>query len=397
MANLNRHQLGYFAKRTVILPVIVGVALLVQNLLGPRLFAVAQEQQPQAPESTTRPLKYHLVDRVRNNNDFALLASWGIDTAVVDFKVGPQPDPPSVWDSVVNAAAAAGVNIVIWPDGHRGSDVSGCRWETPFDDGSIGGGTDYLVNIRAILDRYGNNPHVIGIVTAHESVWVSSSAQDRCSETIADMTAIKTQIHDYIDNTVHRDPNYPGFGVWNYIDNIYNMSNLVDYSPTQKNAQIQGIMDVAVLWQHCAGYPTYQGDGSACEGSGHYTALGGINYDRDLIANNGLEGIVDEAFLIQTFQQGTSGNYAGKFTLSELENYSCDFLNSDDLDGFGYYTWDEGWYTGNLKKFTSLQPAVPYITANCVNRSGVSPTPTAFPTGTPPYTPNHISLPLVIH
>lgn len=346
------------------------------------LAAVSVPVAKSKSQSPPRTLKYHIVDRVRNNNDFALLASWGIDTAVVDFKVGPQPDPPSVWDSVVNAAAAAGVKIVIWPDGHRGSDVSGCRWETPFDDGSIGGGADYLVNIRAILDRFGNNPNVIGIVTAHEAVWVSASAQDRCSETIADMTAIKTQIRDYIDNTVHRSPSYPHFGVWNYIDNIYNMSNLVDYSSSQRNAQIQGIMDVAVIWQHCAGYPTYSGDGSACEGPGQYTALGGINYDRNLIANNSLEGIVEEAFLIQTFNQGTTGSYAGKFTLSELQRYSCDFLNSNSLDGFGYYTWDEGWYTGNLKGYPDLQPGVSYINANCVNRSGVPPTPPNSPTPT---------------
>ena len=70
---------------------------------------------------------------------------------------------------------------------------------------------------------------------------------------------------------------------------------------------------------------------------------------------------------MQTFKQGSSGAYAGKFTLSELENYSCDFVNSGSLDGFGFYTWDEGWYTGNLKSFTDLQPAIPYIHSTCVH------------------------------
>jgi pectate lyase len=352
---------------------------------------------PQPTGTISRSMKYYLVDRVRSNSDFALLASWGINTAIVDFKVSPQSDSPSVWDGIVNAATNAGIKIVIWPDGHQGSDVSGCRWETPFDDDSIGGGSDYLINIKSILDRYGNNPNVIGIVTAHEPTSVESGSQDRCSENIADMTAIKTQIHNYIDNTIHRNSSYSPFKVWNYIDNIYKMSSLGGYSSTNKQAQIAGIMDVAVIWQHCAGYPTYQGDGTACEGSSQYTALGGLNYDRNLIKNNNLEGIVEEAFLIQTFHQGTSGDYAGKFTLTELQNYSSDFINSKNLDGFGYYTWDEGWYTGNLKKYTDLQPAVSYIYNNFIAITPVSPTVTQTPTFTPiptiPLTPTNTSIP----
>ena len=316
-----------------------------------------------------RATTYYVVDRVRSNTDFALLASWGINTAIVDFKVAPQSGTIAQWDSVVNAAAAAGIKIVIWPDGHQGSDVSGCRWETPFDKTDIGNGTDYIINVKPILDHFGNNPNVIGIVTAHEPVWIQNATTEAaCNENIAGMTIIKTQIHDYINNTVHRNASYAPFKVWNYIDNIYNISNLSDYNATNKAAQIEGIMDVAVIWQHCAGYPTYAGDGSACEGSGHYTALGGINYDRNtMIVPNGLEGKVEEVFIMQTFKQGSSGAYAGKFTLSELENYSCDFVNSGSLDGFGFYTWDEGWYTGNLKSFTDLQPAIPYIHSTCVH------------------------------
>jgi hypothetical protein len=164
-----------------------------QNKVHPPQNAKASEVLPtSAPISRlSRPMKYYLVDRVRSNSDFAWLASKGINTAIVDFKVGPISSSPEVWDSIVNAATSAKVKIVIWPDGHDGKDVSGCRWETPFDDTSIGNGTDYLLNIRAILNRYGNNPNVIGIVTAHEPVWVAAADQDRCSETIADMTMIK--------------------------------------------------------------------------------------------------------------------------------------------------------------------------------------------------------------
>ena len=322
-------------------------------------------QAPIQGRSTT----YYVVDRVRSNTDFALLASWGINTAIVDFKVAPQSGTIAQWDSVVNAAAAAGIKIVIWPDGHQGSDVGACRWETPFDKADINNGSDYIVNVKPILDHFGNNPNVIGIVTAHEPVWIQNATTEAaCNENIAGMTIIKTQIHDYINNTVHRNASYAPFKVWNYIDNIYNISNISDYNAANKAAQIAGIMDVAVIWQHCAGYPTYAGDGSACEGTGRYTALGGINYDRNtMIVPNGLEGKVEEVFIMQTFKQGSSGAYAGKFTLSELEKYSCDFVNSGSLDGFGFYTWDEGWYTGNLKSFTDLQPAIPYIHSTCVH------------------------------
>lgn len=340
---------------------------------------------PTVSAASTRPLKYYVVDRVRSNTDFATLASWGINTAIVDFKTD---GTTASWDSMINAAASAGINLVIWPDAHQGSDVAGCRWETPFDDGTTGGGTDYLVKIRALLTYAGNKPNVIGIVTAHEPVWVNATDQDRCSETVTDMTAIKTQIHEYINNTVKRNTSYAPFKVWNYIDNIYNMSNLKDYSTSNKAAQIQGIMDVAVIWQHCAGFPTNSGDGSACEGSGQYTALGGINADRALIQNNGLEGKVETVFISQTFSQGTNTtsshpDYAGKFTLEELEKYSCDWINTGALDGYGYYTWDEGWYTGNLKKWTDLQPAIAHVRNTCMNVSGATPIPTVPLTSTP--------------
>lgn len=308
----------------------------------------------------------------------------GINTAVVDFHVSPHPDSIATWDAMVNAATATNINIVIWPDGHQGSDVGNCRWETPFDDADINNGTDYIVNVKPILDHLGNNPHVIGIVTAHESVWIQNSTTEQsCNENIAGMTIIKSQIHDYINNTVHRNSSYPPFKVWNYIDNIYNISNLSDYSSLNIKAQIQGIMDVAVIWQHCAGYPTNKGDGSACVGTSQYTALGGINADRKLIRDQGLEGIVEEVFLPQTFNQGTSGDYGGIFGPSLLQSYSCTWLDTNALDGYIYYTWDEGWYTGNLKKYSAADPTgynttFANIYSTCVTNSPPPP-PTPMP------------------
>ena len=68
--------------------------------------------------------------------------------------------------NVVNSAAAAGVNIVIWPD--QGGDVNGCGWEDPFNSPQ---GTDYIWRVKSMLTILGNNPHVIGMVIAHESMW----------------------------------------------------------------------------------------------------------------------------------------------------------------------------------------------------------------------------------
>jgi hypothetical protein len=168
------------------------------------------------------------------------------------------------------------------------------------------------------------------------------------------------------------------------------MSNLKDYSAANKKAQIAGVMDVAVVWQHCAGYPTFKGDGSACLGTSQYTALGGINYDRNLIKNNSLEGVVEEVFIIQTFHSGTSGDYAGKYSLDELEQNSKSFIETNGLDGFGFYTWDEGWYTGNLKKYTDLQPAIRWVYDNVLYNTNqtaptlaLSPTSATQPTSTP--------------
>jgi hypothetical protein len=59
---------------------------------------------------------------------------------------------------------------------------------------------------------------------------------------------------------------------------------------------------------------------------------------------------------MQTF---TTGEYSTKFTLSQLQDYSCQFLNTSALDGFGFYTWHAGWWSD--LQLAELQPAVQYI------------------------------------
>jgi hypothetical protein len=186
------------------------------------------------------------------------------------------------------------------------------------------------------------------------------------------MATIKTQIHDYINNTVHRDSSYPQFKAWNYIDNIGDISRstLPDYTGPSDYARI---MDVAAIWEHCAG-----GAESPCDGSGT-TALSKITRDRQLIQSAGFDSQVELVFLVQTFTM--NGGYEAKFTLDQLKNYSTEFINTSALDGFMYYTWDEGWYSGNLKRWTDLQPAVLYI-HNYI--SGLAtPTPITSPTAVP--------------
>jgi hypothetical protein len=346
----------------------------------------------------TRPLKYYVVDRVCQmksgsqltacmNTDYPQLAAWGINTVILDLWVGPKGGQTiAQWDNIVNTAIAAGLNVVIWPDGHQMSDVSSCRWETPFDDGSTGGSSDKIVNIKPILDHFATNPHIIGIVTAHEPTSVASSSQDGCSATVADMTTIKTQIKDYMSAKGRSD-----FKVWNYINHIDSISRLTDYSATNIKAQVQGIMDVAVIWNHCAGYPTYNGDNShACDDTNKGGALGGVNYDRNtMIKANSLEGLVDEVFIIQTFDVATVVNgvlspdpdYGGIFTTDELQTYSCKLLNTNSLDGFGYYTWDGGWYHGELKTYYTANPTgynttLTNIYNTCINKTDANPTPT---------------------
>ena len=319
--------------------------------------------------ANTRPTHYYLVDRVLNNADFATLASWGIDTAVVDIGINAST---ASWQSVLTAASNAGVNIVIWPD--QGGDVAGCGWETPFNSPQNG---NYIWRVTSMLDFWAGNPHVDGIVIAHEPAGSSSS---NCRDSVADMSAIKTQIKSYVLTKFGRTD----FKIWNYVDNVVaNLPNLPDYSGP---ADYEKIMDVAVTWQHCAGNAE-----GPCD-TGNDSALSRIQEDAAALAGHNVELV----YLMQTFTY--SGGYSARFTLPQLENYSCEFLNTSLLDGFGFYTWDAGWWP-DLHGWPDVQPAVPYIHQNCTNNAAVTPSQT--PTGTitvspsPTNTPTPTSTPTV--
>jgi hypothetical protein len=272
-----------------------------------------------------------------NNADYAKLAAWGINTAVVNIYTN---GTTAEWQSVYTAASAAGVSIVVWPN--IGQD-NNCGWESPFNDPVNG---SYIESSKNLLNFWKDK--AIGIVTFHEPMWSTSAG---CKDSIADLSQIYSQIHDYTGN--------PNFKVWGYI-NTLNTSTIrngdgggtgvADYTGP---ADLSKILDVAVIWQHCAG-----GVEGPCEGSN--SALSRINEARTLL--NSVNSPVASVYIMQTF---TTGGYGTKFTLDQLENYSCEFLNTNALDGFGFYTWDAGWWP-DLHSWTDLQPAVPYIYNTCV-------------------------------
>lgn len=298
---------------------------------------------PRLPKPTT----YYLVDRVRNNADYAQLAGWGINTAVVNVYTN---GTTSEWTSVYNAATSAGISIVLWPN--IGSD-NNCGWESPFNNPVNG---SYIESVKRMLDFW--NGKAIGIVTGHEMMW------HNCNDKIEDLASVKQQINTYA----------PGIDIWVYVDNLSDLQGMSGYDP----GDIDRIMDVAVTWQHCAGCA------ESCCTSGSYSALNKIKQDRQILTAAGSQ--AELVFIQQTFTAG--GSYGTKFTLSELQDYSCQFWNTNALDGFGYYTWDEGWYSGNLKKWTELWPAVSYVWQNCMTGTlPPSPTVTASKTPTRTVTP----------
>jgi hypothetical protein len=284
-----------------------------------------------------RPVKYYLVDRVINNSDFSKLHDWGINSAVVDFDVNGSS---SEWRSVFTEAAKVGISIVIWPSDWNNPRPN-CGWEAPYPVSTNGD----ITKVKPLLDVASQYTNFIGIINAHESFWT-------CSMSFDEMAGLKDQLKAYALSKGR------GIKVFNYIDNLYDTSMLPDN-------QISRIMDVAVTWQHCAGNAE-----STCDSpSDSNSALANILNDRKRINDAGLNGIVDLVYIVQTF---TMSGYSTKFTLSELQNYSCEFLNTGGLDGFGFYTWDAGWWP-DLHSWPDLQPAVPNIYQNCLGGS-LSPT-----------------------
>jgi hypothetical protein len=292
-----------------------------------------------------RPQYYYFVDRVLNTADYAKLASWGVNIAVVNvYTNGTTTD----WAKIYNAASAANINIVIWPN--IGSD-NACGWESPFNYR----GDDRLTNVKSLLDWWKDRAQ--GIVIAHEPAW------HNCYDKIADMQQVASQIRAYA----------PGLEIWNYIDNLTDIKSISDYATATQNGPLDysTFMDVAVTWQHCAGNS---------EGTCSY-AQNKITADANLAASQNIKLV----YIIQTFTQ--SGGYSVKFNLQELETWSCNYIRLGVLKGFGYYTWDAGWWP-DLHSWTDLHPAVSYTWQNCVN---AGPTPTfelpASPTVTASLTP----------
>jgi hypothetical protein len=278
-----------------------------------------------------RPLKYFLADRVRNNADFATLAAWGINTAMVDFNVNGKPEQ---WQAVFVEAAKYGINIVIWPSDwiDRRPD---CDWAAPFPVSANGD----ITKVKPLLDVASQYSNFIGIINGHESLWTCTNMS------FDEMAGLKDQLKAY---TLSKGR---AIKVWNYTDSL-------DYDESMLPAsQIPRIMDVAVIWKNCAGNTT-----DRCAGDN--SMLARIKNSRARLTKLGLGGKIELVFIIQTFT--TDSPYNVKFTLSELQNYACEFLHTSALDGFGFYTWDAGWWP-DLHSWPDLQPAILYTHDNCVH------------------------------
>ncbi len=282
--------------------------------------------------SGIRQLKYYMADRVINNADFSKLAGWGINTAMVDFDVNGSE---TQWRAAFTEAAKYNIDIVIWPSDWNDPRPN-CDWEAPYPVSANGD----ISKVKRLLDVATQYSNFIGIINGHESFWTCTNM------TFDEMAGLKTQLKAYALSK-GRD-----IKIWNYINGLYSETG----DPAFPASEIPRVMDVAIIWKHCAG----NAEGS-CD-SGSYSALAQIQHDRARLTAAGLDGTVELVYIIQTFT--ASWGYDAKFTLSELENYSCEFLNTSALDGFGFYTWDAGWWP-DLHEWPDLQPGIPYIHDNC--------------------------------
>jgi hypothetical protein len=268
--------------------------------------------------SQGRLLKYYGVDRGDpvSETNYAILEQHAVKTIIVDFDV----DSPDTWQNAVDLADSHGFDVVIWPSDWGGYDSNwpDCGWETPYlkYPGPEG---DRIENVKPLLDAIGGHPRVIGIVNAHEPGW-------SCIMTADEMADIRTQLKDYVMDKFGRD-----IQVWNYIDNVTGPE-----APTLSAEDIGRVMDVAVTWQHCIG---------GAEGSCSY-AREVIANDRAAIDNAGLDGVVDLVFLFQTFEMAGYGYEMP--TADQMLEESCNFLETQALDGFMFYTWGACWYTSDL-------------------------------------------------
>ncbi len=274
-------------------------------------------------------MKYYGVDRGSpfTDSNYSTLAQHSVKTIIVDTFINDSSNSSSArWSNIKSLAAKYNYNYVIWPD--QGGDVSGCGWEDPFNSPVNG---NYIGRVTTMLDSFASDSHFIGLVSAHEPMWNVST----CKTSIPDLVAIKSQLKSYMTAKGRAD-----FKVWAYIDNITDLANMSGYVPQD----IQDVMDVAVTWQHCFG-----GAEGSCAG-----AKNKIIADRALINKAGLDGKVDLVYLFQTFGMGSGSGYTMP-TLSDMQAWDCQFIATNALDGFMYYTWG-AWYNTDLINHPELWP-----------------------------------------
>jgi hypothetical protein len=300
------------------------------------------------PRLQAAEIKYYGVDRGNPITDanYAILSRHAVRTIIVDTDIN---GGASLWQNILNLATKYNFNVVIWPSDWNSINWPNCGWETPYVKNNPG---DYIVKVKPLLESIGQSPRVIGIVNAHEPFW-------SCLMTIQEMADIRTQLKNYVKNRFGRD-----IQVWNYIDNI--AENRIS------GADIGRIMDVAVTWQHCFG-----GAEGTCD-----RAKQKMIDDHNAINNAGLSGKVDLVYLFQTFAM--SGGYRMP-TPTEMYDWGCNFLRTDVLDGFMYYTWGACWYSSDLwcpastHPNQNLWPVMNRIYDEC--SGGIPDTPLAPPTG----------------
>jgi hypothetical protein len=290
-------------------------------------------------------MKYYGVDRGSpfTDSNYSTLAQHSVRTIIVDTFINDSSNSSSArWSNIKSLAAKYNFNYVIWPN--QGGDVSGCGWETPFNSPVDG---YYIGRVTTMLDSFASDPHFLGMVSSHEPRWNVST----CKTSIPDLAAIKSQLKSYM-----AAKGRPDFKVWSYMGNITNLSKMSGYVPQN----IQDVMDVAVTWQHCFG---------GAEGSCPY-AKNQIITDRAFIKNAGFEGKVELVFLFQTFGMGSGSGYTMP-TLSDMQTWDCQFIGTNALDGFMYYTWG-AWYTTDLSNHPELWPEMNRVNDSCIN-AGATP------------------------
>jgi hypothetical protein len=331
---------------------LLGLFLFIGSLLSPSLVLA---QTPTPPATLTRTLKYYGVDRGYpiTESNYKTLQDHAVKTIIVYTMINDSNNPSSAkWANIKSLAAAHDFKYVIWPD--QGGDVPNCRWEYPFNEPVNG---YYIGRVTGMLDYFASDSRFIGMVSEHEP---SSAVSSGCHTTIEDMAAIYTQLKDYMNTKGRTD-----WKVWNYIDNI--ASNLKSMSGF-KNADIGRIMDVAVTWEHCFG---------GAEGTCPQAKTKIIN-DRALINSAGFEGKVELIYLFQTFEAG--GGYA-MATLSDMQTWPYQFINTNALDGMMYYMWGS-WYSSDLQDHPDYWPEMNNVYNYWINKtSGATPTP--MPTAVP--------------